>query len=39
MKSARRYHTATLLSNGAVLIAGGQDAHGKPVASAELFKP
>jgi hypothetical protein len=39
MRSARANQTATLLPNGTVLIAGGQDANGKPLASAELFKP
>src|SRR5208282_3018000 len=34
---AREYHTATLLSNGLVLIAGGL--NGLPIASAELYNP
>ncbi len=33
----RAYHTATLLSNGQVLIAGGYD--GSPLSSAELYDP
>ncbi len=39
MTSAREAFTATLLSNGQVLIAGGADATGKPSASAELYNP
>jgi hypothetical protein len=37
--AARQFQTATLLPNGSVLIAGGEDNDGKPLASAELFKP
>ncbi|GIW70697.1 MAG: hypothetical protein KatS3mg102_0239 [Planctomycetota bacterium] len=37
LQVARRGHTATLLPNGAVLIAGGEDQSGTPLASAEVF--
>jgi hypothetical protein len=36
---ARAGQTATLLADGSVLIAGGEDAKSKALASAELFKP
>ena len=36
---ARHYQTATLLPDGSVLIAGGDDSHGQIYSSAELFKP
>jgi hypothetical protein len=41
MTESRRNHTATLLPNGKVLIAGGYTEGGgdKPVASAELYDP
>jgi hypothetical protein len=39
MSFARQGQTATLLLDGSVLIAGGQDANYKVLASAELFKP
>src|SRR5437899_3667806 len=35
----RRDHTATLLPNGTVLIAGGLDANNGVVASAEVYDP
>jgi hypothetical protein len=39
MISARSSHTATLLSNGKVLLAGGQNAGSTALNSAELFDP
>jgi N-acetylneuraminic acid mutarotase len=39
MASARYEHTATLLPNGLVLIAGGQDNSNNALASAELYNP
>lgn len=38
MNTARDIHTATLLSNGKVLVAGGRNASGQ-ISSAELFDP
>ena len=38
-QEARGGETATLLADGSVLIAGGEDADSKALASAELFKP
>jgi len=35
----REEHTATLLRNGNVLIAGGTDGRGKALASAEVYNP
>jgi len=37
MAIARNLHTATLLSDGTVLVTGGLDSAGKPLASAEVF--
>jgi len=39
MTTARAEHTATLLPNGKVLVAGGIDASGHAVSSAELYDP
>ena len=32
-------HTATLLANGQVLVAGGEDSQGNHIAAAELYNP
>jgi hypothetical protein len=39
MSSYRAYHTATLLPNGLVLLAGGVDNNFIPLATAELYDP
>jgi Galactose oxidase, central domain len=39
MASPRGNHTATLLNNGMVLVAGGQGADGSVLTTAELFDP
>jgi N-acetylneuraminic acid mutarotase len=39
MANARSAHTATLLQNGKVLVAGGDDITGAITASAELYDP
>ena len=39
MANARFAHIATLLNNGKVLVAGGADASGHPIATAELYDP
>lgn len=39
LNTARYSHTATLLANGMVLVAGGTGASGVPLASVELYGP
>jgi hypothetical protein len=39
MAAPRAFHTATLLTNGKVLIAGGSTDFTGPVATAELYDP
>ncbi len=39
MAGPRIAHTATLLSNGMALVAGGTDGSGMPIATAELYDP
>jgi Galactose oxidase, central domain len=39
MRVARKHHTATLLRDGQVLLAGGEDNNGHALESAELYNP
>src|SRR6185369_8367153 len=39
MITPRYFHTATLLTNGQVLVAGGEDSSFEPTGSAELYDP
>src|SRR5262249_13866999 len=39
LKTARFHHTATLLPDGRVLVVGGEQGRGNPLASAELYDP
>lgn len=39
MAVPRAYHTASLLQNGRVMVTGGMDSDGKPLASVEVFDP
>lgn len=39
LNTGRTEHTATLLNNGMVLVAGGNTSNGEPLASAELYDP
>lgn len=39
MTDGRVFHTATMLDNGDVLIAGGEDQIGNPINTAELYHP
>jgi N-acetylneuraminic acid mutarotase len=39
LETARSGHSATLLSNGLVLVAGGESNAGTPLASTELYDP
>src|SRR6266478_5355031 len=39
LNQPRAEHTATLLANSTVLVAGGRDAAGQPLASAEIYDP
>jgi Kelch motif protein len=39
MTTVRSLHTATVLPNGKVLVAGGDDHSGYPAASAEIYDP
>src|SRR2546423_15412577 len=39
LATGREEHTATLLPNGKILVAGGTDGRGKALASAEPYDP
>ena len=39
LNTARYAHTATLLNNGTVLVAGGLDVNGNLLASTEIYDP
>jgi trimeric autotransporter adhesin len=39
LTTPRFAHTATMLNNGMVLLAGGSDSSGNPLVSAELYSP
>ncbi|HSN53116.1 MAG TPA: M6 family metalloprotease domain-containing protein [Candidatus Sulfomarinibacteraceae bacterium] len=39
MRLGRSGHTATVLGNGVVVVAGGRDASGIPIGTVELFDP
>ena len=39
MRVARKHHTATLMRDGRVLIAGGEDNNGHALDSAEIYNP
>jgi hypothetical protein len=39
MRDARTDHTATVLSDGTILVAGGDDVSGRPLSSAEVYDP
>jgi hypothetical protein len=39
MRAARKHHTATLLRDGRVLVAGGEDNNGHALESAEVYNP
>ena len=39
LNTARRFHSATLLMNGQVLVAGGTDSAGNTLTTAELYNP
>ena len=38
LSAPRAFHTATLLPNGSVLVVGGLDASGNPLATAEIYQ-
>ena len=39
LNTARTFHTATLLPDGEVLVAGGEDSNSNRLANAELYDP